>query len=48
MAVSDRKEVVNLKENLGLALAAAALAVNLWMAVQNRKPKKPGKHRKKR
>lgn len=47
-SVRQRKEVVNIRENLGLALAAATLVVNLWMAIQNRKPKKPGKHRKKR
>lgn len=39
---------MNLKENLGLAVAILTLAANIWMVIQNRKPKPPGKHRKKR
>lgn len=39
---------MNLKENLGLAVAILTLAVNIWIAFQNREPPPPGKHRKKR
>ncbi|QST89369.1 hypothetical protein PROPHIGD51-1_35 [Mycobacterium phage prophiGD51-1] len=36
-------------ERLGLAVAIATLIVNLWMVVQNRKPRKSrkrGRHRR--
>lgn len=40
---------MNLNEaRIGLVLAGLTLAVNLWMAIQNRKPRPKGKHRKKR
>lgn len=36
-----------MKENIALALSGLTLAVNVWMAIQNRDPPK-GKHRKRR
>lgn len=36
-----------MKENIAIAISALTLAVNAWMAIQNRAPPK-GKHRKRR
>lgn len=36
------------ESRIALIVAIATLIVNIWMAVQNREPRKRGKHRKRR
>ncbi|MGU3650666.1 hypothetical protein [Mycolicibacterium sp. A43C] len=35
-----------MKENIALAISTLTLAVNVWMAYQNRDPPPEGRHRK--
>ncbi len=36
------------ESRIALIVAIATLIVNIWMAIQNREPRKRGKHRKRK